>query len=222
MRIGAIVVGAALFGAMAMSSGAIAKPTRTGKVVRVERPRTFERSVLRLCQMENQQIGMASCFGSVPDIGDEAAVYDPNGFQGRVRVTEVKPQQGNMCGGTSGGDIMFEYVEGTGALDMTGGKLAVFGVDTESNARTAPDAYNLKSPSGKYGEQPFLALDRNGDAEYDVIATWYDCVQTAPPNPFISGTTPPSSYSYVYCIDHWTREDSSWERARQDFWYSCM
>lgn len=221
MRLAAIILGTALVAAMAMSTGAIAKPTRKGKVVRVERPRTFEASVLRLCQMENQQIGMASCFGSVPEIGDEAAVYDPNGFQGRVRVTEIKPQQGNLCGGTSGGEVLFEYIEGTGQLDVTGGRLAVFGVSVEANGRTDAAAYNIRTPSNRPNESVFLALDRNGDNDVDVLATWYDCVNTAPPNPFVT-SAPTTSYNYVYCIDHWTKNDSTWERARQDFWYSCM
>ena len=61
MRVIVIAIGTALTAAAVLSSGAVAKPTREGKVVRVERPKTFARTTLRVCQMESQQIGHGIC-----------------------------------------------------------------------------------------------------------------------------------------------------------------
>jgi hypothetical protein len=220
MRAVIVAVGIAATAAMAASTGAIAKPTREGRVVRVERPRSFHRQALRICHMETAQVGQGTCYGGIPEIADEAEVYDNNGYQGRIRITDVKPVSGDLCSGDSGGEIFFEYLEGKGVINYNVQRLAVFGAGTDREISRAMDAYGtVKPPTGNARDQPFMVLDRNGDGREDLMSTVYECPTIAPPNPYQGTIT--GGYNMVWCVDYWRRENSSWDMVRQDYYYSC-
>ena len=166
--------------------------------------------------MENVQIGQGTCYGGVPSVDDEAEVYDNNGYQGRIHITEVKTMPGDLCAGDSGGEVYFDYMEGKGVVNYNVQRLMVFGGGTSRDTSKALDAYSVKSPSS---EQPFMVIDRNGDGVEDLMSTVYECPAIAPPNPFQQTAT--GSYNTVWCVDYWRRDTSEWEKLRQDFYYSC-
>lgn len=220
MRVLIAALGLAASAALLATPGAIAKPTRDGKVVRVERPRAFARQALRMCHMETAQIGQGTCYGGIPEVGDEAEVYDNAGYQGRIRITEVKEISGDLCSGDSGGEIFFEYLEGKGVINYNVQRLAVFGAGADRALTRAMDAYGgVKPPTGNSRDQPFMVLDRNGDGREDLMSTVYECPSIAPPNPYQPTAT--TSYNMVWCVDYWRRDSSQWEMLRQDYYYSC-
>ena len=158
----------------------------------------------------------------MPEVDATSEIDEATGYQGRVRVIEVGQIVGNTCGGGSGGDVSFEYIEGQGAIDYSGARLVVFGAGTSSAISTAwADPYNVPPPNGKQEERPFMVLDRDGNSDPDLLATAYECAAIAPPNPTQSASM--GAYSYVYCIDYWAKESSNeWRKLRQDFFYSCQ
>jgi hypothetical protein len=221
MRAVAIACGLALGAAATVSTGAIAKPSRDGKIVRVERPRTFARQTLRICEMETTQVGLGTCLGGVPEIDDEAEVYDLTGFQGRIRITQIRAMQGDLCAGDSGAEVLFEYIEGQGVVSYGQTRFMVFGADTRRETSKTVDIYNsgVQSPSANNGDQPYMVLDVDGDGAADLMNSYRECAGSAPPNPYQQAVM--GTYNQAWCIDYWRRGSSEWEHLRKDYFYSC-
>ncbi len=220
-----ILVGLGAIGlGIGVSVSALAKPARRGKVVRVERRRLSSRDALRACLYTSGQGEKFTCFGVVePEVGDLYWVLDENGFRGRARATRVEIGEYDNCKIGVSHEVTFEYEERAGGTSATqpqywGTGLALRGVDVDpGKAKVITDHSNVRSPSGK-DETVWMAIDLNGDAQADMISTWYDGCDNSGARP-----TPPANRTLKpLCLDYWLRENGEWQRKTTDAYYLCM
>jgi hypothetical protein len=209
---------------------AAAKPApgkRSGRVVRIERPRSGGGGTPRVCQLAYDasypQTNQGMCWGQGVEEGEEAAVVDFTGVRGRIRVSAVTPPSCNS-GSYSMWMFNFERIEGNlEALPSgvyNGNLFGLFDVPGQTGMLRGMDATQLRPPSSTGVEAGWVALDRDGDASEDFLVDYYQCDD--------AGAPVQASYGYGgnpsphgLCMDYWARDGGSWRRLRQDIATTC-
>jgi hypothetical protein len=96
--------------------------------------------------------------------------------------------------------------------------VAVRGVEVEEGGRVLPPRLR-DSPSGRPNEHVWSTIDRDGDAEADMLGTAFDCEGEVPDPP----PAPPGRQKVApVCIDYWTRDSAEWTRVGRDLFFNCM
>lgn len=194
-----------------------AQPKRRGEVVRVERARAPARNPIRLCPTPTGDGQLGSCYGSPPQRGERALLFDYNDkFLGNLIVESAESSSKNRCHH----DTIFDFsyharLQGSGnqAVPFS---VAVFGMELDtSKARlisNPPDAGQFKPREAK----PWMGVDADGDGDAELVVTAYDCSAEAPPPP------PSGSQTYeTFCLDYWHDEGSRWKKSHRDIFFTC-
>jgi hypothetical protein len=214
-----------LLSAMATAWPAQASPgaagRRSGKVVRVERPRLRAAERVRVCPLTNPDGRRMTCFGGPPpEPGTRFALIDDIGVRGHGVSLQSQPSGQDYCKIGSAHEVELTYEEPHG-LDPrpTSGfpfTLAVQGVPLEEGARVMMD--QQLRPSGREAEQVWMAVDRDGDGDADLAVTAYECSDQVRDLPI----APSGQRVSPYCLDYWVRDEIEWTRAERYVFFNCL
>lgn len=207
--------------AVAWAAAAEARPTRSGKVVRIERPRLVSSKRLQLCQVADPaaQTGYAGqnwCIGPKPDEAVEGAWFD---FQtrevlGRVRILNPRPHPQDLCGLGQVHHIDAEVIESRGPPPTYMG-IVVVNLEVGYQATMTNDLTTL--PGGAVDEYVRFSLDRDGDGESDFAYTERDCTGTGAPPSSVAGRIMSST-----CLSFWVLDGTQWRRIQEDVFHQCQ
>ena len=178
LRLGCVLV-------LALVSPVTAQPK--GKVVRVERARTFETTPI-ICSL--RQRGERYCFGPQPKTGDVVRVVDDKTLLAEYRIDAVRAA-------TKSCEVMWQ-VDGEvlrGQLGSSGAE-SVGLIDASADPRTLRQIgrHDLRSPVVDPEVKAVLGLDRNGDGDADIVITQTRCAQAGP-------------HGRGECYDFWVKRD---------------
>jgi hypothetical protein len=198
-----------------------AGPRRSGKVVRVERPRLRAAERVRVCPLTNPDARRMTCFGGpAPEPGTRFALVDDVGVRGHGVALQSQPSGQDYCkvGSAHEVELNYESPHGLDPRPSTGFPftLAVQGVNLEEGARVMMDP-QLR-PSGRDAEQVWMAVDRDGDGDADLAVTAFECsdeVRDLPAAPSGQRVSP-------YCLDYWSREEVEWSRIERYVFFNCL
>jgi hypothetical protein len=203
----------------ALAVPASAAPRRTGRVVRVERPRLSAPDPVHVCPVGNPAEGKMICYGqNPPEVGAKFTLIDDHGIRGQVVVREVARSTFDACQLGTAHDVTIEVDEGSLQGTVAYNVVAVRGVEVEEGGRVLPPRLR-DSPSGRPNEHVWSTIDRDGDAEADMLGTAFDCEGEVPDPP----PAPPGRQKVApVCIDYWTRDSAEWTRVGRDLFFNCM
>jgi hypothetical protein len=200
---------------------ALAAPTtagpragKSGKIVRVERPRTGARGTPRICQMIDVKAGR--CYGKAPVAGEIGWVVGSQKNHGTVRIGKVEPSDTN-CPTPQFWSFEIEEVDASLAGLEPYGSYILIDVDVTASARVVEPS-RVKGPDN--GESPWIAIDRSGstssDNPADMIVTAFACDEQGQ-------RYPNGGYSNGgYCMDYYTHGGGSrWDLIRRDVVIAC-
>jgi hypothetical protein len=193
---------------------------RTGKVVRVERPRLAAQAAVRICPVPFPDRSKGTCYGGAPAIGDSAALFDFEGnYLGQLRVLSVEPSDSDTC--QSGSIFDFTYELGAPAAPAPPSRipyaLSVFGADIDParSRLVTTDRAKLPVPEGAGKAQPWMGLDQNGDDSVDLVVTAFECKDVAPPPGM-------GKAAETFCLDYWLGKDGTFTQVRRDLLHTCL
>lgn len=194
---------------------------RSGKVVRVERPRLRAAERVRVCPLTNPDGRRMTCFGGpAPEPGTRFSLIDDIGVRGHGVAVQTQPSGQDYCKIGSAHEVELTYEEPNG-LDPrpTSGfpfTLAVQGVQLEDGARVMMD--QQLRPSGREAEQVWMAVDRDGDGDADLAVTAFECSDQVRDLPI----APSGQRVSPYCLDYWLRDEIEWTRAERYVFFNCL
>lgn len=219
--IGAVAAGGAAALALALpgARGAPGPERRPGRVVRIERPRLRPATPIRFCIIMSPGEAEMVCYGRAPPAqGSRFAVVDDSGMRGHVIARESARAPGHDgCELGTAHAVTLEVVDAELGSSSYFWQVAVQGVAIEPDGRLLPPEPQVRSPSGRDGEQVWARLDRDGDGEADVLGTAHDCtgeVRDLPPAPSGQRVVP-------LCLDTWLRDQLEWTMVGRDVFLQC-
>ncbi len=204
-------VAAGLIGA-AQGGAPEAAPSRSGQVVRVERPHRGGQNRIRFCTTLEPGDKLA-CFGNpLMRRGELIDLLDGDRHLGRARVLDAEPYEdpSMTCGGANAlQQVRFEMVDQVeaprAAFGLTGVSMRPDRVKVVFNVDDLPPASN---PDGLQFQ---IGIDGDGDGRTDVAITVTDCSDHQ--RPLAAG-------GRVNCLEYWVRQ-LEWKRVGQDVFYDC-
>jgi hypothetical protein len=195
---------------------------RRGRVERVERPRFAAATAVRICPMMPPADDRVTCYGGTqPNVGTTYQLVDEEGVRATARARSVEVAAQDPCRLRGMHDVLLDVVSGKVPRWGQGYNttlLGVQGVALEPGARVLTDP-TLRSPSGRDGDQIWVAIDRDGDARVDLAVTYADCSAEVRDLPRAAGV---GQKVTPYCMDYWLRETGiDWRRANRDIYFAC-
>ncbi len=164
--------------------------TPRGKVVRVERARTFPLVTPVLC-VQMQADGSGLCIGPQPKVGDTVVLVDENQVIAEIKIegaTKAMPNCDSVWGVTG------TVTRGDVAAGRRNKSIGLIDANVDRNAaRRVPEAKVVKPSEDSRVE---IGIDRDGDGNADVLAAEATC-------PGVGGE----------CIEFWTRRSKGLERV---------
>ncbi len=164
--------------------------TPRGKVVRVERERTFPMVTPVLC-VQMQADGSGLCIGPQPKTGDSVILVDETQVLAEIKIDGATKAMPNC-------DSVWSVTGSVIKGDVTAGKRnkSIGLIDanvSKTGARRVPESKTTKPAPDSRVE---IAIDRDGDGTADVVASEATC-------PGVGGE----------CIEFWTRRPKGLERV---------
>jgi hypothetical protein len=220
MRTWAPVLGLALV----WGAAAEARPTRSGKVVRIERPRLVSAKRLQICQVATPvgaPGGQSFCIGPKPEGGAEGVWFNVQTEEviGRIRVDNPSPHPQDTCGLGQWHLVDAQLVESGAAAAPTQGytaNLAILNLEADPTARMRY-GHGSPSPSGKPHETVIIEIDRDGDGENDMLITDRECEADHPAPGAVAGRV------YVTrCYGFWALRSVEWQLVHEDVLHQCQ
>lgn len=197
--------------ALAAVLGGGAALARPGEVVRVERPRRFSGTSLRVCPVNPLVQDRLTCYGRLPpDPGTTYLLVDGKGVRGTVVARRVQPSEQDFCGLGYAHDV---FVDGSLALEDASISVAIQGLGGGEARVLTP---RQRPPSGRADEQVWMAIDRDGDELADVIATYREC-----PDADGAPLPPPGKTLQALCLDYWVLRGGDWRQVSTDVFFAC-
>jgi hypothetical protein len=211
--------------AVAWAAAAEARPARSGKVVRIERPRLTSVKRLQICQVATPIGGAAGqqsfCIGPKPDDGADGVWFNIQTEEviGRVRVDNPAPHPQDTCGLGQWHLVDTTMVaSGPGAVPTQAytANLVILNLEVEPGAhmrwgRGSP------APSGNSNETVIGEIDRDGDGENDMLITDRECEAEYPPPASVAGRV----YT-TRCYAFWALDGVDWHRVHEDVLHQCQ
>ena len=208
----------------ALALPAEAAPHRSGRVVRVERPRRSAPDPVHLCMVANPGESRMTCYGkSPPEPGSRFALIDESGLRARVVVKESSRSSFDACQLGTAHDVLIEAEEGAVPTAPSASYyiVAVRGVEVSEGGRLLRDAdrtgRQIRPPSGRSSENVWTIIDRDGDGEADMLGTAFDCSAELQdmPSPRVGQKLD------TVCIDYWSRDAAEWTQVGRDVFFNC-
>jgi hypothetical protein len=190
---------------------------RSGKVVRVERPRVRSAERVRICPLTNPDGRRMTCFGGPPpEPGTRFALVDDIGV-----AVQSQPSGQDYCRIGSAHEVELTYEEPQGLEPRPASSfaftLAVQGLAIAEGARVLMDQQQLR-PSGREAEQVWMAIDRDGDGDADLAVTAFECSEQIRDLPIARSGQRVSPY----CLDYWVREEVEWSKVERYVFFNCL
>lgn len=215
------LLGAAIAWGCLFAPSATARPRRAGEVVRLERPSIRAAMSIRICPVILPNRSQFTCFGgAAPKSGSEFTLLDLRGYRGKARVLRSRSVKPDPCHLDEIHDVTFKHIDAPGTVGAIVGRrggpmVAVRAPGIDPARSRVMRRGSVRSPGGK-GQAVWLAIDRDGDREPDLVVTAYNCSRAHPPPPM----RVPGKHVRSYCIDYWVR-GSRWRRAGRDLYLVC-
>jgi hypothetical protein len=201
----------------ALALPAEAAPRRSGRVVRVERPRLAAPEPVHLCMVGEAKM---TCYGKTPpERGSRFTVIDESGVRGRVVVRDSSRSTFDACQLGTAHDVVIEPEEGalpSGVQSSSYYIVAVRGVEVGAHGRLLRDV-PLRAPSGRPTENVWTVIDRDGDGEADLLGTAFDCASEVQDLPVARA----GQKLDTVCIDYWSRDAAEWTQVGRDIFFNC-
>jgi len=224
------VTAATLLGAATLAISHVepahAERSRSGKVVRVERPKAIISDRVEICPFDpSGDDGSASpkvmCFGDPPRVGARIEFVDDSGYRGSGRVLRSEPglPMFSHCKENAGHTVYFEWTSGGGgdpAAPYGSSVVGVLGVKLSPQGAKLLNSPDRRPPEGDASSYA-IGLDADGDTHADVVVLVRECHDKAG----AAGGAGGSRNQPVFCLDYWLYGRDEWKLANQAVVHSC-
>src|SRR5262249_3168066 len=185
-----------------------ARGRKKGRVVRVERAHGGTSGFVRMCSNPTPQ-GTANCFGRPPAVGEIGTVIDDSGVRATIEIQKGDAQN-RSCGNASSWNITTTTV--TGDTSQIGYQAQILLDDRRAAAAKLVTGGQLP-PTARPGETLMASFDEDGDADTDLMVSWYPCDQV--------GTAQGYGQATAYCMVYYAKTGGTLDPLRVDIVKNC-
>jgi hypothetical protein len=175
---------------------AVASASPSGKVIRIERPRSSLKAPPLICTITPDLRG--TCLGRQPKLGDMVHLVDESTTIAELEIRKFEPVN-TRC------ETVWKIVTEvkTGSVG-SGRSIRAFGVvdpELTPHSTKLPESElgGISLPGGNPHEQVIVGIDRDGDHQADILITAYKC----------------DGSSTEDCLDVWSRDRDKMRRTSQ-------